>query len=80
MRVEIHDAFKSTMSSEATRVVVYDEFDNPIAVVAKIDGQQYVAATAANPKFNEVLKALGINKTLIIDHINTRTLKPLPVD
>lgn len=77
MYVEIHDGLTGTMSVPATRIVVYDEFDNPIAVVARVDGSQYIAATAANDKFEEVLRAVGIYKTIIIDRINPKNLKPL---
>jgi hypothetical protein len=33
MRVELHDGLRGAVSVRATRVVVYDDFDNPISVV-----------------------------------------------
>lgn len=77
MRVELHDGLSGAQSFSATRVVVYDEYDNPIAAVIKIDGGQYVAITAADKKFLNVLKAMGITKTLVVDHIDPSKLKPL---
>jgi hypothetical protein len=77
MRVEVHDAFKKAQSIPATRVVVYDEYDNPIAAVVQVEGGQYVAVTAAMKQFQAVLKAMGINKTLIVEHIDSAKLQPL---
>ena len=77
MRVEIHDSLKGTMSIPASRVVIYDHFDNPIAVVVHVDGGQYVAATVSNKSFHKVLKALGIDKTVIVERLNPKLLKPL---
>lgn len=77
MIVELHNKFQDPMSIEASRVVVYDEFDNPIAVVVQIDKGHYIVSHAGNNGFKEVLRDLGINKTLIIDTIDTKDIKPL---
>lgn len=77
MRIECHDGFHNTQSIDATRVVAYDSFDNPIAVVIEVDQNRYVAATASNKKFQEILNTMGINKTLVVKRINTDELQPL---
>lgn len=77
MRVELHDDLKQPTNISASRVVVYDHFDNPIAVVVHVDGGHYVAATASNKSFQTILKALGIDKTLVVDHLDTKKLKAL---
>lgn len=74
MRVELHDGLLGAQSFPATRVVVYDEYDNPIAAVIKIEGGHYVAMTAADKKFNSILKAMGINKSLTVEHIDPAKL------
>lgn len=77
MRVEIHNGFKDAITVPATHVVVYDEFDVPIAAVIHVHGSQYVAATAANPEFKKVLKAMGIDKTFVLKLIDPARLKPI---
>lgn len=78
MRVEIHDNLKGSISIPASRVVVYDAYDNPLAVVVNIEGAQYVAATVTQKNvFHKILRALGINKTVIVDNLNVSKLKKL---
>lgn len=77
MRVELHDNLRQPLSLQATRLVVYDLYDNPIAVVVQMEDNRYVAATCANPSFEKILKSLGINKTLVVEHLNVDNLKPL---
>lgn len=77
MRVELHDGLNHAQKLEATRVVVYDDYDNPIAVVIKVEGDRYVAATAAQKQFPEILKAMGITKTVIVEHLDPTRLRPL---
>lgn len=77
MYVEIHDQLRQTTRVDATRVVIYDIFDNPIAVVVEIESGQYIAVTASHKKFNEILTAMGITKTVIVDHLNAKDLPSL---
>jgi hypothetical protein len=77
MRVELHDGMKGAVNIPATRVVVYDQYDNPIAVVVHIEGGQYVAATVTQGSFHKILKALGINKTVVVERLDPRKLKSL---
>ena len=77
MQVELHDQFKQTTSMPASRVVVYDDYGNPIAAVIQIDDGQYVATTVSQKQFQNILKAMGITKTLVVEHIDPQRLKPL---
>jgi len=77
MKVEIHDSFNKAVKIPANSVVVYGSFDNPIAVVVQVDGGQYVAATAAHKNFQQILKAMGIDKTLVVTHLDPSRLKVL---
>ncbi len=77
MRVEIHDGLKGTLSIPASRVVIYDDFDNPLSVAVNIEGNQFIVATVVQKSFQKILKALGINKTVIVDHLDPRRLKAL---
>ncbi len=80
MRVETHDKFRRIMNTDATRVVIYDAFDNPICVVVNVEGNHHVAVTASHKKFNDVLKALGITKTVLVDHVPVSAQRPLIVE
>ncbi len=77
MHVEIHNSFKEAIKLPATSVVVYDAFDNPIAVVVNTDGTNYVAVTATNKNFANVLKCLGIDKTVMVKYLDPTRLKTL---
>ncbi len=77
MTVEIHNHLKFSERLQATRVVVYDEFENPISVTIKVDGGHYIAITPDHKRFKELLSVLGINKTLVIDKIDTNKLPKL---
>ena len=82
MIVEVHDQFKGAVRIPATRVVVYDDFENPIAVVIKVAEGHHLAAHAGGNKqaFLDVLKMIGIDRALIIDEIDTRELPRLRLD
>lgn len=67
----------SALKLEANRIVIYDKFDNPIAAVIELEDGRYVATTAAQKKFNQIINALGIKKTIIVDTINAAKLVPL---
>jgi hypothetical protein len=77
MRVELHDNLTGSVSIPASRVVIYDDYDNPIAVAIHVDGGHYIASTVAQPAFKKLLKALGVNKTVIVQRLDTANLKPL---
>jgi hypothetical protein len=77
MRVELHDNLKGTTSIPASRVVVYDHFDNPLAVVVNVEGGHFIAMTVTHPDFPRLLKSLGINKTVVVNKLDTSKLKPL---
>jgi hypothetical protein len=77
MRVELHDGLKGTISIPASRVVIYDDYDNPLALVLCVEGRQYVAATVTQPQFHKLLKAMGINKTVVVERMDPRKFKPL---
>ena len=75
LRVETHRRLSDIRSIDATRVVVYDQFDNPICVVIELGGGITIAETAASPQFNEVLRQLGISCTTVIRELEQT---PLP--
>lgn len=77
MQIELYDGLRTTTRMETSRVVVYDNQDNPIAIVIEVEPGHYVVARAGNKRFNEILKMLGINKTLVVSKLDPSKLQPL---
>lgn len=78
MKLLIHNHLGQPQEIEATRVVVLDSHDNPIAVAVEPDRGVIIAATASeegNAEFNSILRNLGIDKTVIVTDVPQR---PLP--
>lgn len=58
------------MRTSASRVVVYDRYGNPIAVLLEIDPDHVKIEIADNQEaFNRMLKQLGIDRTVLVDTI-----------
>jgi hypothetical protein len=75
MKVAIHTNLQDPRVIEATRVVIYDSLDNPVAFALQYgttpDGRELImTAHVAEPggvaAFNRILKEMGINKTVIV--------------
>lgn len=77
MRVESHDALGKAVSMPATRVVVYDDYDNPVCVSMKMQNGRITTARVGDKRFNEVLQMLGIRKTVLVDSIDPAALPRL---
>jgi Trk K+ transport system NAD-binding subunit len=60
---------------DADSVVIEDNFGNPILVAVNLDKQTVICAKAGDPDFQELLKTLGINKTVLV-----RETKPKPIE
>ena len=70
MKIESHNNLKVNPPIEASRVVIYDKFDQPIVVVFAYETNdagrdELFVKTCAEPDFNSTLESLGINKTVI---------------
>ena len=73
MRLESHYRLGQPVSIPSTRVVVYDDMENPIALVVKLDDGQYFAAHVDDDDFQDALVSLGINRTVVV-----RQVRPKP--
>lgn len=70
MWVETHDHLRRPTRIKASRVVVYDDFDNPIGLFLQTEPHHVIAEIADNAvKFNNTLRQLGIDKTVVINNI-----------
>lgn len=70
MRIEGHNNLKPVIVAGVTRLVVYDAYDNPIAVAVEHSHGVYSVATADHKDFNTILQAAGINKSVIVDKLS----------
>ena len=78
MKLLIHDGLQNPQTIKATRVVVLDELDNPVAVAVEVDRGVIIAETASEEnqaEFNAILRNLGIDKTVAVTDAKER---PLP--
>jgi hypothetical protein len=77
MRIEAFDRFLRPISSEVTRVVIYDDFDNPVAVAVKHEPGWIYVAHCKDPEFFDFLEGLGIQANYKVDSLDLKNLKKL---
>ena len=73
MYIEIHDRLGSARRIQCTRVVVCDDFDNPISLSVEYEPGMIISTTAEHPDFNRTLYNLGINKVVVARHVRPNT-------
>lgn len=77
MHIEIFDDIGRPRKIKASRVVVFDDFNNPVAVAVKhCTGSMYTGHVGDKEFFN-YLQVLGIDKTLVVTEINPKELKKI---
>lgn len=74
MRIEAHDRLGKPINTEITRLVVYDDFDHPVAVAIKHRQGWIYVGHLRDPEFFDYLHNLGIDKTYVVDVINPKNL------
>jgi len=82
MKLLIHRNLREPQEIEATRVVVLDQFDNPVALAVEVEEGVIIAETAAEGnevEFNQILRSLGINKTVIVTDVKQRPLSEIEI-
>lgn len=67
MRLEIHDHLQKAKNLAATRLVVYDDFDNPVSISIQLDKNQIHTSHLGDNEFPLMLEMLGINRTMIVE-------------
>lgn len=77
MRVVHRNGLSGVVEAETTRVVVFDDFGNPICVVLKQGNGRATVARAGDPQFQQVLHTLGITRTVVVDKLDTKNLPRL---
>jgi hypothetical protein len=84
MRIEAHNKFGKPIGAEVTRLIVYDEYDNPIVVALDPGDGSIVAATAdpdpsRNAEFHDILRVFGVQRTLIVKDLQQIPLANLNI-
>lgn len=69
MKLHIHNNLQQPQQLEATRVLVTDRFDNPLAVLLEVSPGMTIVEVAGSPNFDMVLRSLGIDNTVIVQDI-----------
>ena len=84
MKVIIHDNLQRPQIVQATRVLVCDDLDNPVALALRVgetpDGHAiiltaHVAEPGGESAFNSLLRQMGISKTVVVT--DAAAIKPL---
>lgn len=76
MRLEFHDRLGKPTQAQATRVVIYDDLGNPIALALSPGDGSVIASTAEHhpDEFHAILRSFGIGQTVLV-----KTLQPRPL-
>lgn len=74
MRVELHDRLGKPLNVPASRVVVYDEHDNPIVFAVQYAPDHVRTFRAGDPDFEEQLTHHGITRTVIVSRFDPKAL------
>lgn len=78
MIAETHNSFRDPRRIECTRVVVRDNFGNPLAIVVEVDSRTFEVYKYTEPEFNRVLRNLGIEGVVVVDQIDPTGLEQPP--
>lgn len=78
MQVEYHNKMGNVRKTECTRTIVYDDVGNPILVAFKYQSGVCYASCVGQKDFNNILKMLGIDKTVICQPLSTPDPSTLP--
>lgn len=74
MKLHIHNAMRGVQIIEATRIVIEDDLGNPRVVAIEAGPNQIFTSTLDDPRFNEVLRNLGIHKTVLVETVSQTPL------
>jgi len=72
LRVELLDSDGKPRKIKATRIVIYDDItSNPLSLVVEFHPGAYYTSQVGDDDFTSLLESLGINKSVIVDKIDT---------
>lgn len=79
MRVLLHNNLQSPQQLEASRVVITDDFGNPLAAAIQIADNTILvekAGDSTDTEFNSFLRQLGISQTVIVQNVDASDICP----
>ena len=65
MRLDFHNQFASPSSVVATRLIIYDNLGNPIALFMDSSDKIIICSTAGDGDFSEELRKFGIAPPIV---------------
>lgn len=72
LRAEILDDKGQPVKIKATRIVIYDETTgNPLSLVVEFHPGAYYTSQVGDKDFNSLLESLGVNKTVLVDKMDS---------
>lgn len=63
MQVELHNGFRSSVTTPATRVLITDDFGNPILFAIQESPNHIRCSVVSDPEFAALLQESGITRT-----------------
>lgn len=75
MRVKTHHSLQP-VEQKAHSVVVEDDLGNPLFVAIQVD-EAIVYATVGEKEFQSLLRALGVNKTVVVSEFQPKPLQKI---
>jgi len=75
MIIELHDRLKNPVSLPASRVLITDNFDNPICFVVEFAPGHHRCCHVGDKDFEDQLQMHGFDRTVIVSRIDPKKLK-----
>ena len=70
MKIVFHNSLGKIEERKVTRVVAYDDNENPIALVLEYAPGMIFASTVDHPDFNVMLRNLGIDRVVVCKDVH----------
>ena len=74
MRIEAHDKFGKVIKSDITRIVIYDDYDNPISFSLRYAQGRCHTSHIGEKEFHNLLKMFGLDKVVIVENLDVDEL------
>lgn len=74
MQVELHNGFKNPLVLQATRLLVVDDFGNPVAFAVQFAPGHVRTGHVGEDDFNEQLQMHGFNVSVIVSRVDPKEL------
>lgn len=69
MILELHENMKNPVSLPASRVLITDNFGNPICFVVEFAPGHHRCCNAGDPEFQEQLQMHGFDRTVVVSKL-----------